>query len=372
MKKLKIAMLSSNFIRIPPRPKDVPPMCSGAPERIVSILTNELVKRGHEVTLFASGDSETKAKLISVTKIATSQDKKISFIPALYTPEGKGMGSSRFHEPYEFLLISKAYQMAKNFNIIHSHFDIATAFFAPLVKTPTLSTLHSPLLGLRNRILSYFKNTQHYVSISDSQRKPLPDLNYAATIYHGLDLKKIPFVPKSDNYLVFTGRIHPSKGVKEAIIIAKRIKLPLLLMGSRGEENYWKKEILPEIDGKKVIYKGFLPQKEMYQLIGRARAYIFPLQWEEPFGLTLVEAMACGTPVVAFNRGSINEVVRNKKTGFVIPSQKNGKINLEEFLDALKEIETINRKDCRKWIEERFSIERMVKEYEKVYTKLLQ
>jgi len=343
MKKLRIAVLASNFIRIPPRPKDIPPQCSGAPEMMISLITEGLAKRGHDVTLFASGDSKTKGKLISVTKRATGTDPNIGFTP------------SKPHVPYEYLLISKCYQMAKKgyFDIIHSHFDFPSAFFAPLVKTPTISTLHSPLLGTRKFILSFFKNTQYYISISNTQRKPLPDLNYAATIYHGLQLKKIPFSKSSENYLVATGRIHPSKGIKEAILVTKKINSKLILMGSHGDDDYWKKEIQPQIDNKQIIYKGFLPQKEMFEIIKKARIYILPLQWEEPFGLTLTESMAAGTPVIAFDRGSAKEVIKDGKTGFLVK-------NIEEMIKAIKKINKIKREDCRKWVEEKFTNERMV------------
>lgn len=354
MKKLKIAVLASNFIRIPPRPKDIPPQYSGAPERMVWLITEGLVKRGHDVTLFASGDSKTSAKLVSVTKRATATDPKIGFTPA------------QPHVPYEYLLISKCYQMARKgyFDIIHSHFDFLSAFFAPLVKTPTVSTLHSPLLGTRKFILEHFKNTQYYISISNAQRKPIPDLNYAATIYHGLNLREIPFGKSSENYLVFTGRIHPSKGVKEAILVAKKLKLSLILMGSHGNENYWKEKIKPEIDGRKIIYKGFVEQKEMYKIIKKAKAYILPLQWEEPFGLTMVEAMACGTPVVTLDKGSAKEVVKNGKTGFVVK-------NIEEAVEAVKNINQIKRSDCRERVEKNFTAEKMVDNYEKVYAEVI-
>jgi len=354
MKKLRIAVLASNFIRIPPRPKDIPPQCSGAPEMMISLITEGLAKRGHDVTLFASGDSKTKGKLISVTKRATGTDPNIGFTP------------SKPHVPYEYLLISKCYQMAKKgyFDIIHSHFDFPSAFFAPLVKTPTISTLHSPLLGTRKFILSFFKNTQYYISISNTQRKPLPDLNYAATIYHGLQLKKIPFSKSSENYLVATGRIHPSKGIKEAILVTKKINSKLILMGSHGDDDYWKKEIQPQIDNKQIIYKGFLPQKEMFEIIKKARIYILPLQWEEPFGLTLTESMAAGTPVIAFDRGSAKEVIKDGKTGFLVK-------NIEEMIKAIKKINKIKREDCRKWVEEKFTIERMVSDYEKVFYEIL-
>ena len=364
MKKLKIAILSSNFIRIPPRPKDIPPMCSGAPEMIADILANGLVKKGHKVVLFASGDSKTKARLVSVTKKATSKDPEIGFIPILYDIKGKKVGPSRFHEPYEILLISKAYQMAKNFDIIHSHFDTLTAFFAPLVKTPTVSTLHSPLKGRKKTILSPFKKTQYYISISNAQRNPIPDLNYAATIYHGLDAKKIPFTKIQGDYLIFSGRIHPSKGVEEAISIAKKANSKLVIMGKHGNDKYWREKIKPQINEKQIIYKGFLSQKEMYEIIKKSKALILPLQWEEPFGLTLIEAMACGTPVIVFDRGSAREVVKDKKTGFVVN-------NINEAVKAVKKIGQIDRKECRRRVEENFTKEKMVDNYEKVYQEII-
>lgn len=364
MKKLRIAILASNLIKIPPKPKDIPPSFSGAPEKMISLITEGLVQRGHKVTLFASGDSKTKARLISVTKKQVWKEKGVGFFPTVYAPGVGAIGSSRYHERFELLLISKAYQMAREFDIIHSHFDILTAFFAPFVKTPTVSTLHSPLTGVRKIILSYFKKSQYYVSISNNQRKFLPDLNYIATIYHGIDCKRIFFNLNPENYLVITGRIHPVKGIKEAIFVAKKTNMPLLFMGSHGDDDYWRKKILPEIDGKKIIYKGFVPQNKMYKIIARAKAYIFPVQWEEPFGLTLIEAQACGTPVIAFDRGSIKEVINNGKTGFVVK-------NIDEMIKAIKKIDQIKRGDCRKWVEERFTIERMVSDYEKAFYQII-
>ena len=354
MKKLRIAVLASNFIRIPPRPKDIPPQCSGAPEMMASLIAEGLIKRGHKVSLFASGDSETKGKLISVTKRATGTDRNVGFNP------------SKPHVPYEYLLISKCYQMAKKgyFDIIHSHFDFPTAFFAPLVKTPTVSTLHSPLFGTRKFILSHFKNTQYYISISNAQRRPLPNLQYATTIYHGINLKKIPFSSVSKNYFVFTGRIHPQKGVKEAIEATKKTNFNLIIMGSHGNDNYWEKEIKPQIDNKQIIYRGFLTQREMYKTIKQAKSYIFPIQWEEPFGLTLIESMACGTPVIAFDQGSAREVIKDGKTGFVVK-------NIEEMIKAIKKIGQIDREECRKWVEKNFTIERMVDGYEKIFYRIL-
>ncbi len=365
MKKLKIAILGSNFIRIPPRPKDLPSRGSGATEEIIANITNKLVERGHKVVLFASGDSKTKAKLISLTKRSTSKDPKIGFIRNLYDYKGENVSTSKFHEPYELLLISKAYQMAKEFDIIHSHFDTLSAFFAPFVKIPTVSTLHSPLEKEKKEILSHFKNTQYYVSISNSQRKSLPDLNYAATVYHGLYTKNISFNEKANgDYLVFSGRIHPNKGTKEAISVAKKTNSKILIMGNHGNDEYWKKEIEPEIDKKQIIYKGFLDKKEMYQTIREAKALVMPILWEEPFGLTMIEALACGTPVIAFKRGSVPEIIKDGKTGFIVENEK-------QMINAVLKISQIKRKECRKEAEEKFNIEKMIDNYEKVYYNIL-
>jgi glycosyltransferase involved in cell wall biosynthesis len=366
MRKLKIAVLASNFIRIPPRPKDVPPQCSGAPEKMAYLISEGLIKRGHKIWLFASGDSKTSGKLISVTKRATGTDPKIGFIPGFFHPKFGPIPSSRFHEPYEYLLISKCYQMAKEgyFDLIHSHFDFQTAFFASLVKTPTVCTLHSPLAGLRKIILEKWGKNQYYISISNSQRNPLPQLPYLATIYHGVNIEKIPFSRKSENYLVFSGRIHPSKGTKEAILVAKKLKMKLIIMGKHGEEVYWKKEIKPKIDGKRIIYKGFLEEKKMFKILKKARAFLLPLQWEEPFGLTMIESMACGTPVIAFDRGSAKEIIKDGETGFLVK-------NLEEMIKSVKNVGKIKREKCRKYVKENFSLEKMVENYERAFYKLL-
>jgi len=366
MRKLKIAVLASNFIRIPPRPKDVPPQCSGAPEKMAHLISEGLAKRGHKIWLFASGDSKTSGKLVSVTKKATGTDPKIGFIPGFFHPKFGQMPSSRFHEPYEYLLISKCYQMAKEgyFDLIHSHFDYQTAFFAPLVKIPTVCTLHSPLTGMRKIILEKIGKTQYYISISNSQRTPLLNLPYLATIYHGVDVEKIPFSKKSENYLVFAGRIHPSKGTKEAILVAKRLKMKLIILGRHGEEVYWEKEIKPQIDGKRIIYKGFLRQKEMYKILSKAKAFLLPLKWEEPFGLTMIEAMAAGTPVIAFDRGSAKEIIKDGQTGFLVKT-------LEEMIEAVKNVEKIEREKCREYVKEKFTLEKMVENYEKAFFKLL-
>ncbi|NOZ81100.1 MAG: glycosyltransferase family 4 protein [DPANN group archaeon] len=362
MKKLRIAMLASNFIRIPPIKKFLKQGRAGAVESVVYDISEELIKRGHDVTLFASGNSKTSARLVSVTKKDSLSDRNTGV---------------KNHIPYEHLLISKAYQMAAKgqFDIIHSHFDIRTAYYAPLVSIPTISTLHSPLDSYNNQqILKFYANTQYYVSISDSQRKPLPNLNYAATIYHGLsNLKKIKFSTKTGEYLLFIGRFREEKGVSEAIQVARKTDNKLILLGEPHSDQleYWDKKIKPFIKGK-ITKRGFLPRKLVFQYARNAKALLFPIQWEEPFGLVMIEAMACGTPVIAFNRGSVSEIVDEGKTGFIVkPWNKQGKPNIEGLIAALRNIDKIDRMECRRHVQEKFTVERMVDDYEAAYKKAL-
>lgn len=345
-------MLASDFIRVPPRPQDVPPGSSGAPELIISKITEEMVKRGHKVTLFASGNSQTKARLFSLQKKSTGVDPRIG----------------RFnHIDFEYALISRCIQMANRgyFDLIHSHFDERSAFFAPFCQVPIISTLHSPLVNNKKRLLEHFPRTQYYVSISHAQRKNLPQLNYLKTIYHGVELEKIPFSSIHKNYYVFIGRMRLGKAPDKAIELAKKMKKKLFLIGSHDEKDYyWQKKVKPHIDRKKIVYLGHLPQKKVFQVLQYAEAFVFPIQWDEPFGLVMIEAMACGVPVVGFNRGSVPEVVKNGYNGFVVKNEK-------EALRALKNIQQIKRENCRQWVAKKFTLKRMMDEYEKVYYQVL-
>jgi len=375
MKKLRIAVLSSNLLRTPPEANFVPKGFSGAPEKIMYWITEEMVKKGHDVTLFASGDSSTSAKLIAVSNKASSLDEEIGAVN---------------HVEMEHLLISKCYKMAKlgEFDLIHSIFDTRSAYYAGLVNVPTISTLHSPLEGIKKIVLSKLPDSQYYVSISNAQRKLLPELNYVSTIYHGIDLQTFAFSQSDSGGMIFVGRVIPSKGVAEAVSIANKLKKKLYILGDYGleHEEYWKKSILPFIDNKIITHAGFLNPEELLKYYQEAKLFLFPIQWEEPFGLVMIESMASGTPVVAFARGSVPEVVKDGETGFIVNStdeDKRGdfiikKTGIEGLCEAVERIYAMPpdeykkmRLACRKHVEENFTIEKMVEGYERVYEKVI-
>lgn len=352
-KKLKIAMLASNVTRIPPFPpeKYLPSGWSGSTELVAHSITEELVKRGHDVTLFASGNSQTSAKLISVTDRSTFEK-----------------GDLKIHREFELMLISKAYSMAKegHFDVIHSHYDIQTAHFAPLVDTPTVSTLHCPIgFWYDKRILYHYKNTQWYVSISNDQRRELPDLNYATTVYNGVPVDDIPFSDKKENFLMIVGRLVKEKGADIAIRVALKANIPLYIFGPVDDNSeYWEKEIKLFVDNKKVVYMGMRPRKEVFQYISKAKAILMPVRWAEPFGLVVAEAMAAGTPSIVFPLGSMQELVEDGKTGYIVKNE-------EEMIARINDLNKINPTLCRTIAHERFSIKAMVTGYEDVYYKII-
>lgn len=374
--RLKIAILASNHIKLPPLPEDVPQGFSGSPEKIMSVITEGMVKKGHDVTLFASGDSQTNARLVSVTQRATAFDPPID--------------KKQYHE-FEYLLISTCYRMAKEkqFDIVHSSFDTRSAYLAPLVSTPTVSTLHSPLDDhVRQRILPHFANTQYYISISNAQRKPLPNLQYIQTIYHGIDILSMQFSDNiQDDYMLFVGRIVADKGIDTSISVAEKLKRKLYLLGSVDEtQPFWTKEIKPHIDNILISHFGYIPKERVNHFYQNAKFFLFPIRWEEPFGLVMIEAMATGTPVVAFARGSVPEIMKDGETGFIVnPSDDDirgdwiiKKTGIEGLCEAVGRIYSMSeeeylqmRKNCRAHVEKNFTVEKMVDEYEKVYRNIL-
>jgi glycosyltransferase involved in cell wall biosynthesis len=328
----------------------VPPPAYGGIELVVSLLTDELVRRGHEVTLFASGDSLTLAKLISAHPRALRLDQTI-----------------KEYSIYELLNLALVYDQSENFDIIHSHAGHIPLGYTKLVNTPTVHTLHGIFTPDNEKIFRY-ANNQPYVSISNAQREPRLGLNYLATVYNGIDVSSYQFYPQplDPPYLAFVGRISPEKGTHLAIEIAKKVGLPLKIAGKvdRVDVEYFHQEIQPHIDGEEIQYLGEANHAEKNAIMGAAYATLFPITWREPFGLVMVESMATGTPVIAIRMGSTPEVIADSETGFLCN-------NTEECIQAIDKVERLNRYVCRRYVERHFSVKQMTDGYEAVYKQVL-
>jgi glycosyltransferase involved in cell wall biosynthesis len=336
--------------QIAPLWERVPPPAYGGIELVVGLLTDELVRRGHEVTLFASGDSLTLAKLISVHPRALRLDPTI-----------------RDSSIYEFLQLASVYEKAADFDIIHSHMGVATLTSANLVTTPTVHTLHGIFTPDNEKIFQHCRK-QPYIAISNSQREPRLELNYVDTVYNGIDVSSYEFYPQptEPSYLAFLGRISPEKGPHLAIEIAQKTGRKLKLAGKVDliDLEYFDHKIKPYIDGKQIEYLGEANHIQKNALMGGAYATLFPITWREPFGLVMVESMASGTPVIAMRLGSTREVIVNGETGFLCN-------NVEECINSLDRVADLNRYACRQYVEENFSVQKMTDGYEVVYQKLI-
>jgi glycosyltransferase involved in cell wall biosynthesis len=336
--------------QIAPLIESVPPRFYGGTERIVSYLTEELVRMGHEVTLFASGDSITSAQLVGCVPTAIRLDANI-------------------HDPipYYMLMLDRVRDAAEDFDILHFHID---QFHFPLFKSManrTVTTLHGrqdipdlkPLyVGFPNMPL---------VSISDAQREPVPKANFVATVHHGLpsDLYAPNFAPR-DGYVAFLGRISPEKRPDRAIRIARALGVPLKIAAKvdRIDEAYFREQIEPMLQSPGVEFIGEINERAKAKFLGDARALLFPVDWPEPFGIVMIEAMACGTPVLAFCCGSVSEVVDNGVTGQIVDTE-------EEAIEKLPHVLSLDRRGVRRHFEERFSVTRMAKDYIQVYRSLM-
>jgi glycosyltransferase involved in cell wall biosynthesis len=336
--------------QIAPITERVPPKKYGGTERVISAITEGLVERGHDVTLFATGDAQTSAKLVATYPRALREDFPI--------PSVKRMIWGLRHGAI-------AYAMQDQFDIIHDHMGVFNAGMANLSKVPVVMTLHG---AFTPESISVFESVEnpYLVSISDAQRKPAPDLNYLATVYNGLQMNHYPFSQTHDGYLLFVGRICEEKSPHFAIEVAKRLNLPLILAAKVEEgpsREYFEKYVKPYLTDT-IRWVGEVDEEERNKLFSRALCSLHPVSWPEPFGLTLIEAMACGTPVVAFRQGSIPEVIKDGTTGFVVD-------NVNEMTDAVAKVAMINRADCRRHALSSFSQDRMVDHYELLYQALL-
>ncbi len=334
---MKIALLSPIAWRTPPK-------AYGPWEQVVSLLAEGLVERGLDVTLFATADSQTRARLHAVCPRPYGEDKSIN------------------PKVWECLHISELFEHADAFDIIHNHFDFLPLAWTQLVATPVVSTIHGFSSPDILPVYEKYNAGVHYVSISDADRSPR--LDYTATIHHGIDLKHFTFRETPEDYLLFFGRMHPDKGASDAIEIARAAGLSLIMAGLIQDESYFSTRIEPRIDGAQVKYVGCVEPAERDRLLGGARALLHPIYFSEPFGLSVVEAMACGTPTIAYARGSMPEIIRHGETGFLAA-------DVQEAVHAVAHLDEISRLACRREAEARFSAVRMVDDYIRVYEQIL-
>ena len=336
--------------QIAPLWERVPPPAYGGTELVVGLLTDGLVKRGHEVTLFASGDSTTLAELISVHPRALRLDDQI-----------------KEYGIYDMLNLSAVYERASEFDIIHSHVGCVSLTYASLVKTPTVHTLHGIFTPDNEKLFKHSRK-QPFISISQSQREPRLNLNYAATVYNGIDPSRYTFHPESDNppYLAFLGRISPEKGPQLAIEIAKRSGWKLKMAGKVDpiDQEFFETQIKPLCDGQQIEYLGEAKHEDKSVLLGGAFTTLFPITWREPFGLVMVESMVVGTPVIAINLGSVSEVIAHGKTGYICNT-------VDECVAALDKVPSLSRDACHQYVVDKFSAERMITGYEEVYKQVM-
>lgn len=361
VKKLRIATMVTGHYTTPP-----PFGIIYAPMDIAITLSEGLAKRGHEVSFFVPEGSKLKVSKVKTFGLkALCQNGELSILGGVNVG---GAERAKIFNLWDQFLISAMYKEAVEgkFDILHIHpADRALPLAYALQDIPTVYTLHDPIYPWRAEVFRMFSSpNQYYVSISDAQRKPAPDLNYLATIYNGVPIEEIPFIKKpKGNYLLFVGRICPEKGVAEAVEVARRTGEKLIILGPPVTGEYWDKKIKPYLN-EKIRHIGVISRKELYEYYGNAKATLVPIQWEEPFGLVMVESMACGTPVIAFRRGSVPEVVIDKKTGFIVNT-------VEEMAEAIQTTDAINRNDCRIHVEKNFSCEQMITRYEKEFLRLV-
>ncbi len=335
---MHIAMLSPIAWRTPPRHY-------GPWESVASLLTEGLVSRGHDVTLFATADSQTSGTLHAVCPRGYEEDR--SLIPKVW----------------ESLHISELFEHADAYDMIHNHFDFLPLTYTGLTTTPVVTTIHGFSSPGILPVYKKYNGKVFYVSISDADRAP--DLDYIKTIHHGIDIKQFDFQPDPDDYLLFFGRIHQDKGTREALNIARACSKKLILAGIIQDQAYYDQYVASHIDNEKVVYIGSVGPAERNRLLGKACALLHPIQFNEPFGLSVIESMACGTPVIAFSKGAMPELIENGKSGFLVN-------NVDEAIEAVARIEDIDRADCRRRVERHFTIDRMIDDYIQVYETVLE
>lgn len=329
----------------------VPPPLYGGTERVVSVLVEALVRRGHDVTLFASGDSVTSARLVATCPRGLRLDPEV-----------------RDYVAATVLHAGEVYRRAGEFDVIHNHVDYVAFPFARLSRVPTVTTTHGRLdLPEVRRLFGSFPE-QRLVSISYAQRDPVPELNWIGNVYNAIDIEQYHFRPDYGDYLVFLGRICPEKRPDRAIEIARDVGMRLIIAAKVDpvDREYWEHAIEPLVRSSKLIeYIGEVNEQQKDELLGGAYAYLFPIDWPEPFGLTMAESMATGTPVVTFRSGSTPEIVVDGVTGFICDTMR-------QMLSAIEKVSNLDRRACREHVERHFTPDVMVAGYEEIYERLAQ
>jgi len=334
---MKIAMLSPLSWRTPPRHY-------GPWENVVSLLTEQLVAMGVDVTLFATGDSHTRGKLAWVCERPWSEDPSID------------------PKVWECLHIAEVFRRADEFDLIHNQFDFLPLTYSGFTNTPLVTTIHGFSSASILPVYRKYNDRTHYVAISEADMHR--ELDYIATIHHGIDVAQFSYREDAGDYLLFFGRIHHHKGVHEAIEVARRTGKRLVIAGIVQDEAYFKEQVEPHIDGSMVEYVGSVGPEKRQEVLGGALALLHLINFDEPFGLSVVESMACGTPVIAFGRGSMPELIRDGSTGFIVD-------DVDAAVQAVGRIDTVDRRACRDEVEERFTCQHMARRYLDVYRKIL-
>lgn len=334
---MRIAMIAPIAWRTPPRHY-------GPWELVTSLLTEALVARGIDVTLFATLDSETAGRLAGVVPAPYSEDPTIDA------------------KVWEHRHLAHVFERAGEFDLIHNQADFPAHAFSGLVKTPMVTTIHG---FSSDRILPMYKPYEdriHYVAISEADRHP--NLRYAATIHHGIPVGDFPLDLVGSEDLLYFGRIHPDKGTREAIAVARSAKRRLHIYGLVQDEEYHRREVLPHVDGVNVLYHGTVGGEARVQALGRAYALLHLINFDEPFGLSVIEAMACGTPVIAIRRGSMPEIIEHGRTGFLVGT-------IAEAENAIGQVAALDRRSVSQEVAARFSVDRMAEEYLMLYCQIL-
>ncbi len=335
---MKVAILSPIAWRTPPRKY-------GPWEQVASNLAEGLVAKGIDVTLFATGDSLTKGKLESVCERPYAEDSGLD------------------PKVWECLHISHLMERADQFDIIHNNFDFLPLTYSCLIGTPMITTIHGFSSQQIIPVYKKYNDSGAYISISNANRHP--EIDYLRTIYHGINPKDFTFKDEKEDYLLYFGRIHPDKGAHAAIEIARQAGYPIKIVGLIQDEDYFNAQIKPHIDNDKVLYLGNVGPAMRNDLLGSAKALLHPIFFEEPFGLSVVEAMMCGTPVIAFSRGSMPELIVDGTTGYLVN-------DIAEAVSAVKKLKHVDHYACREHACRNFSLDRMIDEYVSAYEIVLQ